>query len=344
MRGRLSSIGALACVGMLAAGCSGDDDTASVDTTAPAPTTATPAVATTIASTLAATSVAPPTTQPFPTEGLIAEFEVLGSPDWLAADEHGIWVKLEPGRVALIDPNMHQIVDTVEVGGEPCNGIGAGDGSIWACSGGDVARIDASFPELLTVIQVGKTHTQGALSVADGQVWTLIGDGSTLHGYLTDTQDLWSRFALPVRGTDLGIGEAGLWVVSTVDDAVIHVDMASGRVLDRIDVESPVDVAVDSGVWVATQTESVRIDVASGTIDLRVPVGAGNDGSIATSPTEVWVRNVDPLMTRIDRVTGAIVDTYTGEVTAGGDSIYAFGSIWTSAYDDARIFRFAAPG
>jgi hypothetical protein len=100
---------------------------------------------------------------------------------------------------------------------------------------------------------------------------------------------------------------------------------------------------VDSGVWIGTQTESVRVDVASGTIDLRVPVGTGDDGSIATTPAEVWVQSVDPLMTRIDRVTGAVIDTYAGDVTNGGDSVYAFGSIWVSAYDDATIFRFAAP-
>ena len=331
----------LACVGVLAAGCGGDDDTVS---TSPADATSVSAQSTTVVPVSSTSTPAAPTTQPLPSEGLIVEFEVIGSPDWLAADEHGIWVKLEPARVALIDPDTYEILDTVEVGGEPCNGIGAGDGSIWACSGGDMARIDASHPELLSVIPVGKAHTQGKLGVADGQVWTLIGDGSALHGYLTDTQDLWSRFALPVRGTDLGIGEAGLWVVSTVDDAVIHVDMDSGRVLDRIDVQAPTDVAVDSGVWIGTETESVRIDVASGTIDLRVPVGTGNDGSIATSSREVWVRNIDPLMTRIDRQTGAVIDTYAGEVTNGGDSIYAFGSIWTSAYDDAKLFRFAAPG
>jgi hypothetical protein len=222
--------------------------------------------------------------------------------------------------------------------------LGAGDGSIWACSGADMARIDASHPEVLSVIPVGKTYTQGNLGVADGQVWTLIGDGSTLHGYLTDTQDLWSRLALPVRGTDLAVGEAGLWVISTIDNAVIHVDMDTGDVLDRIDVQAPVDIAVDNGVWIGTQTESVRVDVASGTIDLRVPVGIGDDGSIATSPGEVWVQNIDPLMTRIDRATGAVIDTYTAEVTNGGDSVYAFGSVWTSAYDDATIFRFAAPG
>lgn len=331
----------LACVGVLASGCSGgDDDSVASDTAAPTSVTTGPATGATVAPT---SLVVPTSTQPLPTEGLIAEFEVLGSPDWLAADEHGLWVKLEPARVGLIDPNTYEIVQTVDVGGEPCNGIGAGDGSIWACSGHDVARVDASHPELLSVLPVGKTYTQGNLGVLEGQVWSLIGDGSTLHGYLTDTQDLWSRFALPVRGTDVGVGEAGLWVVSTVDNAVIHVDPDTGDVLDRIDVQAPVDIAVDSGVWIGTATEADRVDLATGTIDLRVPVGTGADGSIVTSPREVWVRNVNPLMTRIDRQTGVVIATYTGDVTAGGDSIYAFDSVWTSAYDDAKLFRFAAP-
>ena len=341
----------LACVGMLAAGCGGDDDdTESTDpaepTSATAPATTGAAVATTVAPMSASTSAAVATTQPLPTEGLIAEIEVLGGPDWLAVDDQGVWAKNDNGSVVLIDPTTNAIVDTVDVdvGGELCQGLGAGDGSVWACSGTDVARIDASFPEVLSVIPVGKTFTQGNLGVAEGQVWTLIGDGSTLHGYLTDTQDLWSRIALPVRGTDLAVGEAGLWVISTVDGAAIHVDMDTGRVVDRIDVQAPVDITVDSGVWIGAQTESVRVDVASGSIDLRVPVGTGDDGSIATTPDEVWIQNVEPLMTRLDRDTGAVIATYTGEVTNGGDSVYAFGSIWTSAYDDAKIFRFAAPG
>jgi hypothetical protein len=331
----------LACVGVLATGCSsGDDDSAATDTSA-----TTTAPSTISSATVVATTVAVATTQPLPTEGLIAEIEVLGGPDWLAADENGVWAKDDNGSVVLIDPATNVIVDTVDVdvGGELCQGLGAGDGSIWACSGPDVARIDASHPEVLSVIPVGKTYTQGNLGVAEGQVWMLIGDGSTLHGYLTDTQDLWSRFALPVRGTDLAVGEAGLWVISTIDDAAIHVDMDTGRVLDRIDVQAPVDIVVDSGVWIGTPTESVRVDVASGTIDLRVPVGTGDDGSITTTPGEVWVQSIEPLMTRLDRVTGAVIGTYTGEVTNGGDSVYAFGSIWVSAYDDAKIFRFAAP-
>jgi hypothetical protein len=333
----------LACAGMLVAGCAGgDDDATPIDPTKPTPTTAStpPAVAT--APVPVTSAAGPVTTQPLPTEGLIADIEVLGGPAWLEADEHGVWAKLDNGAVVLIDPATNAIVDTVDVGGDPCRGLGAGDGSIWACTDAAVARIDAGHPEVLAVTPTGKTEAQGELGVADGQFWVLTGDGSSLMGYLTDTQALWSRFRLPVRGTDLGVGAAGLWVVSNGDGAVVHVDLGSGRELDTVAVSDPVDVAVDSEVWVGTATETVRID-SSGTIDLRIPVGVGDGGSIALTPGEVWIRNTDPLFTRADRATGEILGTYTADFTSGGDSVYAFGSVWTSASEEATILRYAAP-
>lgn len=335
----------LACAGIVVAGCGGgDDDTAVTEAT----------VATTVAATVASTtaisatpppptsSAAPVTTQPFPTEGLIAEIEVLGGPDWLEADEHGVWAKLDNGSVVLIDPATNSIADTVDVGGDLCQGLGAGDGSIWACKDADVAHIDAGHPEVLSVIPVGKTYQEGELGVAEGQLWVLTGDGSTLLGYLTDTQDVWSRFNVPIRGTDLGVGPAGLWVVSSVDGAVVHLDLDSGRVLDTVAVTGPIDVAVGDEVWVGAASETVRID-DSGAIDLRVPAGTGSVGSIVLTPSEVWIRNTDPLLTRVDRATGEILGTYTSDFTSGGDSVYAFGSVWTSASDDATILRYAAP-
>jgi hypothetical protein len=131
-------------------------------------------------------------------------------------------------------------------------------------------------------------------------------------------------------------------VLSSVDGAVVHVDMDTGRASDTIALPGPLDVAVDHEVWVATSNETVRID-AAGAIDLRVPVGIGGSGSIVLTPGEVWIRNLDPLLTRVNRTTGEVIDTYTADVTSGGDSVYAFGSVWTSAADDATIFRFAAP-
>jgi hypothetical protein len=220
--------------------------------------------------------------------------------------------------------------------------LGAGDGSVWACSGVDVARIDASHPEVLSVIPLGKTFSQGELAVTEGQMWILNGDGSILLGVLTDTQDVWSRFALPVRGTDLDAGAAGLWVVSSVDHSVVHVDMNTGKVVTTVDVDAPVDVAVDDEVWIGTATETMRVNADTGAVELTIPVGTGTDGGIALTPTEVWVRNAASFLTRVDRTTGAVLEQYTADVTSGGDILYAFGSIWTTAFDDETVFRYAA--
>jgi hypothetical protein len=333
---------------MLVASCQGDDSESRGSGSPPTvtepgePATASPASPAS-STPVATTTPVPATTVVFPNEGLIAEIEVLGGPDGLTADEHGVWAKLDNGSVARIDPTNNGVADPVQVGGELCQGIGAGDGSIWACSGPDVARIDPAYGALLSVLPLGKAFGQRELPVADGQLWILKGDGSTLEGVLTDTQEVWSRFDLPVRGTDLSVGAAGLWVVSTVDNAVVHVDLVTGKVSGTIAVTAPIDVAVDSEVWVGAAAETIRIDPATATVGLRVPVGTGNVGALALTPGEVWVRGADPMLTRLDRATGAVVDSYTAAVTSGGDVVYAFGSIWTSAYDDATVFRFAAP-
>src|SRR5690606_3107441 len=92
-------------------------------------------VTTSPAAPVAPVSTAASATIAVPAEGMIAELEVLGGPDWLAADDHGVWVKLDNGTVVLIDPATNSVVETFDVGGDPCQGLGAGDGAIWACSG-----------------------------------------------------------------------------------------------------------------------------------------------------------------------------------------------------------------
>ena len=194
-------MGVLACVGMLAAGCGGGDDDTAFDRRPRA-------VAGKRAHDQRRTSRCDDCRRrddPAAADrGPDRRDRGARWPDWLAVDEHGVWAKDGNGSVVLIDPATNVIVATVDVdvGGELCQGLGAGDGSIWACSGPDVARIDASHPEVLSVIPVGKTDTQGNLGVSDGQVWILIGDGSRLHGYLTDTQDLWST--VPAAGARHG--------------------------------------------------------------------------------------------------------------------------------------------
>src|SRR5436853_4402362 len=74
---------------------------------------------------------------------LVAELDLPGDPDWLAADESGVWVQRNSGEVALVDPATNELAFAVPLGDiSLCQGIGASFGSGWACKRSDVVRID----------------------------------------------------------------------------------------------------------------------------------------------------------------------------------------------------------
>jgi hypothetical protein len=86
---------------VVAGGCSSDDDEADgADVTSPAADTS-GQVDTTVETTAPVTA---PVTQPAPTSAPtitspgppIIEIELLGSPDYIVADDHGVWVRGEP--------------------------------------------------------------------------------------------------------------------------------------------------------------------------------------------------------------------------------------------------------
>lgn len=337
----LCLVAGFAMVGLALGACGSDDgaDNARPTTSAPAPATTSPA------------STAAPTTS-VAAEGVVTdEIDILPSVDWLEVDEHGVWTKLEPALVYLIDPDTNEVSSEVKVGGAQCQGLGVGDGSVWACAGLDVVRIDADTNEVVASFPVGKTFSQGELAVSAGRVWVLTGDGSSLVPIDTTTNALGTPITLPARGTDLGAGPSGVWIVSSVDNVVMHVDTATGTVLSTTETARPVDVAVDDEqVWVVGSAETVMIDPSTGAIDLRVPVGGGSEGGIALTDDTVWVRSTKSFLTRIDRASGAVIDDentavyaeIAGRLTSSGDIVAGFGSIWTSAYNDRKLFRISS--
>jgi hypothetical protein len=277
------------------------------------------------------------------------EITVVPSVDWLEVDDHGVWAKVEPGTVIYrIDPRTNEVADEITVGDEQCQGLGVGDGSIWSCSGPDVARVDPSTNEVVARFAVGKAYSQGELAVAAGKAWLLQGDGSSIVPVDTATDMAEAPIALPWRGTDVGSGPSGVWVVSAIDDVVMHLDPQTQTIASTVELIAPTAVAVDEqDVWVVAAQETVRIDPATGEITLTVPVGGGSTGDIALTADTVWLRDTARFITRIDRDSGEVIEDANSAVyaeiaarlTSSGDIVAGFGSIWTSAYDDTRLFR-----
>ncbi|NYJ05559.1 hypothetical protein [Petropleomorpha daqingensis] len=272
-----------------------------------------------------------------------ARLRLPGGPDWLAVAEDGVWVKRDDGTLDRIDPDTGKSALSVELGGGLCQGVGAGLGAVWACRDTDVVRVDPASGEVTAVFPLNKTASQGHLVTASGRLWVLAGDGSTLRGLDPATGAVVTTIALGARGTDVGAGPAGLWVASQPDGQVLRVDPDAGTVAVRATgLDRPLAVAVTDQVWAGGADATVRLDPSTGAVQVTTAVGIGLDGSIAAAGDGVFLRNGERFLVRLDAATGAPVSGVSADVESAGDVVVAFGSVWTTAYDDATMFRLPA--
>ena len=311
------------------ASCGDDDDEARAATTsteADAPST-TAAVATTAAA----------------ESGGLLRLEVLGGPDWLAADDRYVYVKRDDGYVDQIDPDTNEVVASVEVGGELCQGMGVGFDAVWTCRNTDVARVDFETGRVETTIPLGKASVQGTLPAGFDRIWVLLGDGGQLTGIDPTTNVADPPIELGVRGTDVAVADDGVWVASSPDGAVVRVDPATRAVTARFDgLDRPSALAVGDDVWAGGASTTVRIDPTSGTVIDTIEIGVGLDGALALDGTSLWIRNAADFLQHVDTETGA-VEMISADAPSGGDVLVAFGSVWASAYNDAALFRLPLP-
>jgi streptogramin lyase len=272
---------------------------------------------------------------------LVARLTLPGDPDWLAVDEHGIWVQRASGELTLIDPTTNEVAGSVNVGTtDLCSGLGASYGAIWTCVGPDVARVDPETFEVVAQLAVKKQAVQGHLVGGFDRVWVLTSDGSSLIGIDPATNEVATEFELPARCTDVSLAKDALWLPCNVDDRVLKVDPISGDVLLDLAVDNPLSVAVDTDVWVGTATTTVQLDPATGKVLLEADAGAAPDGGVALDADSVWVRNGTDFLVRLDRESGQRVQQVTAaDLTSGGDLLVLDDEIWTTAYDDQYLFR-----
>ncbi len=320
MNGRaLALVAALMCCG-----CAGDGDTRPASTEAET-----------------GSSQSAPSVRPVE-DVLVAQLTLNGDPDWLVADEHGLWVFRQSGELTLVDPSTNEVAGTVTVGDTNlCSGIGASFDSVWTCKVGDVLRIDPDAMEITHRFRVRKQAAQGHLVGGFGHVWVLTGDGSTLVGIDPETNKPAVEYALPARGADVALSDDALWLPCRIDDRVLKVDPATGEVLLDLEVANPVTVATGDGeVWVGTATDIQRLDPDTGEVLVTADAPAGPEGVLALDEDTVWVRNLEDFLIEVDRATGERVGQITAEgLTSAGDMLVLDGDLWVAAYDDQFLFR-----
>jgi hypothetical protein len=274
--------------------------------------------------------------------------ELWGNPDWLTALAGFVWVKRDSGMVSKIDPATGQQVAEVRSdtkSDQYCQGIGAGGGAVWSCSGSDVVRIDPQRVTVTASVPVKKIFDQGHLVYAAGHLWVISGrNGDKLVGIDTTSLERTRPVALGRTCADLGAGGRGsiVWVICRDANAVLRFDPRKLRVTRSVKVDAPTVASSSNGaLWVGTDTRVVRFAARSLRRVASFPdLAPGYSGDLVIAPDGVWVRTERSFLSRIDPESNRVVEQIRPPAALPGGSALAFaGALWTDASNANQLFR-----
>src|SRR5262245_61016273 len=169
-----------------------------------------------------------------------AVFQVGGSPDWLAIDEH-VWVSNKPtDSVSRFDPKTNHVVATYQLGAgkRPCSGLATGFGSVWVPNCGDktLGRVDLNTGATTATIPTGIGNSEGSFAVGAGSVWMVTAARGTLARFDPATNGVIAEIYVASGSYGLTFGENALWVTSTDHDLVTRVDPRTNLAVETIPV------------------------------------------------------------------------------------------------------------
>jgi hypothetical protein len=284
---------------------------------------------------------------------VIARFRLTGQPDWLSADRRFLYVKEDSGEVVAINPNTNQVAWRVTASTDLCQGLGVGFGSLWTCTpsdtddSDDLVRVNIRTHRVAGTFAVGKSQRQGRLVAGFGRVWVLRSSsaGSSLVGVDPATGKTDPPVDLGTLAVELAIDDSTVWAVSSVSGEVVGVDPVSRRVVHRFGgfarLGGPSLVSVGAGLlWVSGEQATAGIDRDTGEVRVDVPQGAKGDGGFVANGSDLWLHSGDPFLARVDTSSGRTVERVVApDLPNAGDVLYAFGSLWASASNEATLVR-----
>ena len=274
-----------------------------------------------------------------------SEFQVGGSPDWIAVDE-SIYVSNQPkNSIARIDPKTNKFLPDVTGFHKPCSGLAVGFGSLWVpnCGDGMLTRVDLKTGKLGASIQTGVANSEGGIAVSPDSVWIMTKGDSTLARVDPLSNKIVAEIPLPTGCFTAAYGMDDVWVTCTDAGLLIRVDPSTNLITEHIKVGAkPRFLAVGEGsVWTLNQSAGSvsRIDPQSNKVVATIEVGVpGPGGDIAVGEGSVWVTAFDFPLSRIDPETNKVAQQFFG---TGGDAIRAAkGNVWLCDLRNGKVWKF----
>jgi YVTN family beta-propeller protein len=165
----------------------------------------------------------------------------------------------------------------------------------------------------------------------------------------TRTNRVVGQAAVGVRPSAIAFGSGSLWVANLDDQTISRVDPSTLRTLRTFPVgDPPTGIAAAGGrVWVvrssptATFVSVSRIDPQFDVIDRTVRIGTvvpGSPGAVAARGDTLWVAPSSGELTRLDPVTGRIVQHFDPNAGPAGIDLGA-DAVWVSDSEANNVTR-----
>ena len=292
-------------------------------------------------------------------EGLAnATLEVEGGPDWPIEAFGSLWLLTPDGAepaVVRIDPDANEVVARVPLPPGGCQGLGASDESIWACTSDGAVRIDPATNEIAGSVTYDAGATYGRLAFGAGAIWAIGFDAGVPDQLVRIDQATEEVTAVPLGhavGT-IAFGFDAVWATAPSAGLLLRIDPASGDVAEHAGgLPSPWVVAVGpDAIWLTLHGSEgddavpgdatvARIDPVDGALlaEIGTEAPSGSLGGVWAGEEAVWVRAPDAFLTEIDPGTNEVVRTIHGPPSSGEVTV-AFGSVWATAVEGDVVFR-----
>lgn len=273
-----------------------------------------------------------------------ATIKLDGYPDFLAADEDGVWVTND-GRVEKLIFGKSSPIKTIKIP-TPCGAMAVGYGSLWvaSCREKSVYRVNINSGEITEVIATGLADTDGELSIAigAGSVWLLTNKSGELSRIDPKTNKVVKRISVLPNSFAAVFGFNSVWITNTEAGSVQRIDPIKEKVITTISVgPTPRFLAVGSGaVWTLNQGDGTvtRIDPVTNKLITTIAAEvAGSGGDIAAGVNKIYVRAKGTLLSVIDPITNRVERRY-GPPAGSGAVRVENGRVWVSAHDINTIW------
>jgi YVTN family beta-propeller protein len=302
------------------------------------------AVARTLPSVLPVGALASPGLSPSSTRQVVAAILVGDLPEGVAVGSGAVWVANHgSGSVSRIDPGTNRVVATIPVGRGPAR-IVTGSGVVWVTDDKDnyLWRIDPGTNRATSIRLRGRVS--GTPTIASGAVWATVWNDSTLIRIdpATNAVTTVARLKAPPIGVQFAHGS--FWVASTLNEAgrISRIDATTFRTTAIISAGRlpwfQGDAVGDHAIWVADPLAGLVLEIDTRTNRVTALWRFGQVPIVAVADGLVWVNQADRTMSRIDPLTGQIVERLRIGGSIGGVAA-GYGAIWLVSSNDGVVWR-----